>query len=58
MSFLNAQDVMTFVLIGSYALDAELARALVTKRLDRLHVLDVLIAELLDDTLLVDQRFI
>ena len=46
------------MLVGQYALYAKLDLAYLAVGLDRLNVGDVSVAELLDDSVLVDQRFV
>ena len=54
MTLLNADDLVSFVLICQDALNAKLLATLTTVCLDRLHVSDVLVAKLGDQAILVD----
>ena len=54
MALLNADNLVSLVLIREDALNAKLLAALTTVRLDGLHVCDVLIAKLGNQAILVD----
>jgi hypothetical protein len=58
MRFLQAENLVTFVLISQNTLDTKLLPTLVAKGLDRLHVSDVANAEMSDQPELIYQRFV
>ena len=54
MTLLNADDLVSLVLICQDALNAKLLATLAAVRLDGLNVCDVLVAKLSDQAILVD----